>query len=129
MAAIQYTSPSWPKVEGTVTSGRWAMEDGMPKSARGQYLVEYEFKADGKDHRGSRLGFASHSSAVYILNAKEERQPREGDRVMVSYAPFWPDFCLLVPGAAPSFWLWSIVAALVSLTLWIYARLSTQMVM
>lgn len=129
VAALQLSSPKWPQTEGKITSGRWAMEDGMPKSARGKYLVEYEFRVDGNDHRGSRIGFADHGTVVRILNEKDDRQPREGDTVMVWYVPFWPDFCMLSPGAAPSLGLWSVVSVLVSLILWIYARLSLQPVM
>jgi hypothetical protein len=129
VAAVQFSSKSWPQTVGTITSGRWAMEDGMPSSARGRYLVEYQFQVDGQEHRGSRIGFADHGSVVHLLNEKEDRQPREGDTVMVAYAPFWPDFCMLSPGAAPSLPLWSLVAVLVSLILWIYARISLNPVM
>ena len=130
IAAVQLSSASWPHTEAAVTSGRWAMEDGMPSSARGKYLVEYVYTVDGTEHRGSQMGFASHSTVVPILSDKgEERQPREGDTVAVWYAPFWHDLCLLAPGAAPSLGIWSIVAFLVSLILWIYARLSLHPVM
>ena len=101
----------------------------MPSSARGTYLVDYEYKVDGEEHRGSRLGFADHGTIVHFQKVNEDRQPREGDVVTVWYAPVWHDFCLLSPGAAPTLGVWSIISVLVSLTLWIYARLSLQPVM
>ena len=129
VAAFQLSSPSWPKSEGKVLSGRWAMEDGMPKSERGKYVVEYSFMVDGKEIFGRRIGFAQHTSVVHILNAKEDRQPREGDTLMVSYLAFWPEVCLLIPGFAPTLGIWSIVAVLVSVMLLVYARISLNPVM
>jgi Protein of unknown function (DUF3592) len=130
IAAFLLSTSSWPKAEGKVLSGRWAMEDGMPKSERGKYMVEYQFTVAGQEYFGRRLGFAQRTSVVHILNAKEDRQPREGDTVMVSYLPVWPEMCALVPGFdATTLGIWSLVATLVSIMLWIYARISLHPVM
>ena len=128
--AFLMTTPSWPKVEGKVLSGRWAMEDGMPKSERGKYVVEYQYTVAGHEYFGRRLGFAQRTSVVKILNAKEDRQPREGDTVMVSYLPVWPEVCALVPGFnGATLGIWSLAATLVSIMLLIYARISLHPVM
>jgi hypothetical protein len=127
--AFQVSATSWPKTEGKVVSGRWAMEDGMPKSERGKYVVEYEYTVAGTEYTGRRIGFTKAKSSVPIISAKDDRQPREGDVVMVWYAPFYKDYSLLLTEPNPSMVVWLVVAGLVSATLWIYARISQQPVM
>ena len=115
-AAFQYTSTSWPKTEGVVEMENLSKRD--QRLFRGQSSTRYAYKVDGKEYSGSRINFSGKLAQVQPLDAKGARQLRAGDKINVYYAPYYPSFALLVPGASETLIWWIVIAALSAGLLW-----------
>jgi hypothetical protein len=116
LALFQYSSGSWPTVEGQVESGITTHRDQRLSGRNNKVLYRYE--VNGTTYTGTQMGFHDRSNAVSIKGLREPRQPRAGDVVTVYYLPFHPAFALLVPGPPPTLLWWSLIAVLMSILLW-----------
>ncbi len=122
VAACQVWSTSWPHTTATVRQAGWDGELSLLHRGGSDYNVRYEYKVNGKTYEGARISFGGSRSVMYVLNAREERQPREDDQVYVSYAPFFPGLSVLLPGPAPTLWIWGLVSFLFAVMFWMFAR-------
>jgi hypothetical protein len=118
VAACQISSVSWPRAVATVQQAGWDGELNLAHQGSSDYSVRYTYQVGGQTYKNSLIGFREGSSVMYNLNAKEERQPREDDQVTVYYAPFYPALSVLVPGPAPTLWIWGVVSLLIAVLLW-----------
>jgi hypothetical protein len=116
LALFQYSSGSWPTVEGQVESGITTNRDQRLSGRSNKVLYRYE--VNGTTYTGTQMGFHDGTNAISIKGVREQRQPRAGDAVTVYYLPFYPGFALLVPGAPPTLLWWSLIAVLMSILLW-----------
>jgi len=116
LALFQYSSGSWPTVEGKVESGITTNRDQRLSGRNNRVLYRYE--VNGTTYTGTQIGFHDGSNAVPIKGVREPRQPRAGDAVTVYYLRFHPAFALLVPGTPPTLLWWSLIAVLMSILLW-----------
>ena len=121
-AACQISSRSWPHTVATVQQAGWDGELNLAHRGSSEYSIHYTYQVNGQTYTSSRVGFGEGRSAMFILNAKEERQPREEDQVYVSYAPYYPGLSVLVPGPAPTLWIWGMVSFLTAVLFWMVAR-------
>lgn len=121
-AACQVSSGSWPHTLATVQQAGWDGELNLAHRGSSEYNVHYTYKVDGKTYTNSRISFGNGRSVMYIINTKEERQPREEDQVTVSYLSFYPALSVLLPGPAPTLWIWGVVSVLLAVLFWMVAR-------
>jgi hypothetical protein len=125
-AAIQLSSPQWPMVEGVVKRGGWASENRTTAFVRyGDYQVEYTYVVNGRMYESDRFSYRPGQSVVTTTESNgeaKERQPREGDKVQVYYCPQMPSISVLVPGAAPTLWIWGVLTLLVCVALFAWSR-------
>ena len=121
IAAVQFTSYQWPTTEGVILQAGWDAELNLSHRGSSEYHASYRYVVGGKTYENSTFSFGPASSVVTILNTKEERQPREDDRVTVFYAPFYPGISVLQPGPAANLWIWGVVSVLVAVMLWMVA--------
>lgn len=128
MAGVQLNSATWPHVQGEVENGNWIRERGTMYGREKGYEVRYQYTVNGKAYKGNNLGWAATKNTVLVLNGKddqpEELTPREGHRVNVYYAPWYPALSALVAGPSPRIWLWVTVSVLLSIILLAFAFLS-----
>jgi hypothetical protein len=131
IVAVQYNSESWPHTPGTIAISQRERSYGID-GAQGKLVVRYDYKVDGVEHSGDRVSYGKDVGIVLILKAQVddaenvERTPQPGDVVNVHYAPWWPVLSVLVPGPAPTVWMWSAVVLLFSVVMWVFARLSNH---
>ena len=126
VAAVQFSSLSWPNTVATVVQGGWDGELNLGHKGGSQYRILYRYQVGGQMYENSFIGFGNEPSVMHILNTKEERQPREEDQVNVYYAPFYNGFSVLQPGAATNLWIWGVVAVLVSMLFWLVAKVMQE---
>ena len=124
LALFQYSSGSWPNVEGQVESGITTRRDQRLSGRNNGVLYRYE--VNGTTYTGTQIGFHDGSNAVSIKGVREPRQPRAGDAVTVYYLPFHPAFALLVPGTTPTLLWWSLIAVLMSILLWAFSHVMKE---
>lgn len=131
IVAVQYHSQSWPHTPGVIAISERQRSFGL-KGAQGELKVRYDYKVDGVEHSGSRVSYNSEAGIVLVLKAHAddaenvERTPQPGDTVNVHFAPWWPALSVLVPGPSPTIWIWAAAAALFSIVLWAFARISNH---
>ena len=118
VAAVQFSSLSWPGTVATVQQAGWDSELDLAHKGGSDYHVRYSYQVAGKKYENGWISFGSGVSVLHIINTKEDRQPREDDQVMAYYAPFYPGFSVLIPGPASNLWLWAVGAFLVAVLFW-----------
>lgn len=65
--------------------------------------VEYDYRVDGKDFTGSRIGFGSWLFPTEFLAQEGLRPYREGFKVVVHYNPADPSEAVLTDATSPRF--------------------------
>jgi hypothetical protein len=120
LALVQISSSEWPRTTGIVEKGNWASRDEIVFGSR--YRVRYVYDVAGERYTGYRIAFSARTHVVPVAGVKEPRQPREGDEVVVFYAPFYPELSLLVPGASPTLVWWALLSLLSAALLWIVSN-------
>ncbi len=118
VAACQISSSNWPHVVATVQQAGWDGELNLAHQGSSEYSIRYSYQVNGKTYQGSRISFGEGRSVVYIINTKEQRQPREEDQVNAWYVPFYPGISVLVPGPAPTLWIWGVGSLLLAVLFW-----------
>src|SRR5262249_36846101 len=90
VAGVEFSSYSWPRTVATLQQAGWDAELNLSHRGGSEYHVLYKFQVDGRTYENSLISFGTGSSVVHVINANEERQPREGDEVSVFYMPLHP---------------------------------------
>jgi hypothetical protein len=129
---VRYSSKTWPVTQGTMLTAGWTRENVVMPGQRGEYQVRYEYTIDGRNYNGDRFSFTGNVDTIHIVYAKStgeshvDRLPRPEDTVTVHYAPWYPAFSTLVPGAGRMDWLYGVIALLAAGGLFAFAHLSRQ---